>query len=118
MLKDFLAEYERYKVVGGNQRIVDELARLTKLGRADLEAALAPKAKPETTATVQTGEGRPRIETPGAKPVRIALQLLLEEPALAAKAEHLGQVAMLTQPGLDILLFGESLDEIVHRCIS
>ncbi len=84
--------------------IVDELARLTKLGRADLEAALAPKAKPETTATVQTGEGRPRIETPGAKPVRIALQLLLEEPALAAKAEHLGQIAMLTQPGLDILL--------------
>ena len=84
--------------------IVDELARLTKLGRADLEAALVPKAKPEAAAAVQANDNRPRVESPGAKPVRIALQLLLEEPALAAKAEHLGQIAMLSQPGLDILL--------------
>lgn len=47
---------------------------------------------------------RRRTETPGSKPVRVALQLLLEAPALAGRAEHLGQIALLKQPGLDILL--------------
>ncbi|MDP3294697.1 MAG: DNA primase [Nevskia sp.] len=85
--------------------IVDELARLTRLGRADLEAALASRPKPEAAAAgAQPAEGGRRVESPGAKPVRVALQLLLEEPALAAKAEHLGQIEMLAQPGLDILL--------------
>lgn len=85
--------------------IVDELARLTRLGRGDLEAALAAKAKTEaaTTGSQSTDAGR-RVESPGSKPVRIALQLLLEEPALASKAEHLGQIEMLAQPGLDILI--------------
>jgi len=85
--------------------IVDELARLTRLGRADLEAALVSKAKPEATASQPTDGGR-RVETPGAKPVRLALQLLLEAPALAAQVEHLGQLETLNQPGLDILIEG------------
>ena len=85
--------------------IVDELARLTRLGRGDLEAALAAKAKAEAATTgSQSADGGRRVESPGSKPVRIALQLLLEEPALASKAEHLGQIEMLAQPGLDILI--------------
>ena len=84
--------------------IVDELARLTRLGRGDLEAALAARAKPEAAASSAPGDNTRRVESPGAKPVRIALQLLLEEPALASKAEHLGQIEMLAQPGLDILI--------------
>ena len=36
--------------------------------------------------------------------MRVALQLLLEAPALATGVEHLGQIATLNQAGLDILL--------------
>jgi DNA primase len=84
--------------------IVDRLLTLTRMQRDDLEAALAAAGKAAPAAADSGGERGRRIETPGSKPIRIALQLLLEEPALAARAEHLGQIAMLNQPGLDILL--------------
>lgn len=84
--------------------IVDRLLTLTRMQRDDLEAALAAAGKAAPTTTDSGGERGRRVETPGSKPVRIALQLLLEAPALAARAEHLGQIAMLNQPGLDILL--------------
>lgn len=84
--------------------IVDRLLTLTRMQRDDLEAALAAAGKAAPAATDSGGERGRRVETPGSKPVRIALQLLLEDPALAARAEHLGQIAMLNQPGLDILL--------------
>jgi DNA primase len=81
--------------------IVDELARLTRLSRADLEAALVVAAR--SAVTRPAGETT-RAETPGAKPVRRALQLLLDQPALASGAEHLGQLALLSQPGIDVLV--------------
>lgn len=84
--------------------IVDRLLTLTRMQRDDLEAALATAGKAAPATTDGGGERGRRVETPGSKPVRIALQLLLEAPALAARAEHLGQIAMLNQPGLDILL--------------
>lgn len=84
--------------------IVDRLLTLTRMQRDDLEAALAATGKAAPATTDSGGERGRRVETPGSKPVRIALQLLLEAPALAARAEHLGQIAMLNQPGLDILL--------------
>lgn len=84
--------------------IVDELARLTRLGRADLEAALAAKPKaPAPVSDSPTPTAR-RTEAPGAKPVRRALQLLLEKPAMATRVEHIGQLSLLTQAGLDILI--------------
>ena len=81
--------------------MIDELGRLTRLSRGDLDAALAGSAKP--AASRPAGETT-RAESPGAKPVRRALQLVLEHPALAAGAEHLGQLALLSQPGVDVLV--------------
>ncbi len=86
--------------------IVDELAHLTRLGRADLEAALV--AKPKTVVPATRSPTSRRSEPPGAKPVRRALQLLLERPALAVRVEHLGQLALLRQPGIEILV--EAID--------
>lgn len=84
--------------------IVDELARLTRLGRADLEAALAAKPKAPAAGSDTPTPTTRRTEAPGAKPVRRALQLLLEKPAMATRVEHIGQLSLLTQPGLDILI--------------
>jgi DNA primase len=85
--------------------IIDRLLTLTRMQRGDLEAALSAAGKAASSATGDDGNDRARrVESPGSKPVRIALQLLLEAPSLANKAEHLGQIAMLNQPGLDILL--------------
>ena len=84
--------------------IVDELARLTRLGRADLEAALAARTKTAATGAGETAPAPRRSETPGARPVRRALQLLLEQPAMASRVEHIGQLSLLTQPGLEILI--------------
>lgn len=84
--------------------IVDELARLTRLGRADLEAALAAKPKAPAAGSDSPTPTTRRTEAPGAKPVRRALQLLLEKPAMATRVEHIGQLSLLTQPGLDILI--------------
>lgn len=84
--------------------IVDELARLTRLGRADLEAALAAKPKAPAPGSDSPTPTARRTEAPGAKPVRRALQLLLEKPAMATRVEHIGQLSLLTQAGLDILI--------------
>ena len=84
--------------------IIDELARLTRLGRSDLEAALATKSKPSPTQAAPAARAGKRTETPGAKPVRRALQLLLERPTMAQAVAHVGQLSLLTQPGLEVLL--------------
>jgi len=84
--------------------IIDRLLTITRMQRGDLEAALSAGSKAAATGAVDNAERGRRVESPGSKPVRIALQLLLEDPRLAARAEHLGQIAMLNQPGLDILL--------------
>jgi DNA primase len=80
--------------------VVDELERLTRLGRADLDALLAGRER--------QAAGRPasaaRPESPGARPVKRALQLLLERPEMAEKVEHVGQLAAMPQPGIDILV--------------
>lgn len=82
--------------------IVDELARMTKLGRNDILAMLAG-AVPTPGARPASAPGA-RAVAPGARPVRRALQLLLEQPALAQAVEHVGQLAAATQPGIDILV--------------
>ena len=88
--------------------LLDRLVQLSGLSRPDFEAAMATAAKPAGNPPpgADAGDGGPRrrVETPGSKPIRVALQLLLEMPTLAERVEHLGQIATLKQPGLDILL--------------
>ncbi|MBL6749766.1 MAG: DNA primase [Nevskia sp.] len=80
--------------------IVDELARLTRMGRQDLDALLASRQAPAANAEAPAA----RPEHPGARPVKRALQLLLERPDLAQRVEHVEQLAASAQPGMDILL--------------
>ena len=81
--------------------IVNELEHLTRLGRADLDALLTGRERAATA-------GRPaapgRTEAPGARPIRRALQLLLEHPEMAQKVAHVGQLAAMPQPGIEVLV--------------
>jgi DNA primase len=74
--------------------IVDELARLTRLTRADLESRPAEAAGPE----------RAVVQAIAARPVLRALQLLLEQPALAAQVGNLEQLAQADAPGVGLLV--------------
>ena len=87
--------------------IVDELSRMTRLGRADLDALLAARA-PAVAAGPAGSANSPRVEAPGARPVKRALQLLLEHPPLAQTVENLEQLAASQQPGIEILV--EAID--------
>ncbi len=85
--------------------IIDELERLTRLGRADLDALLSGR---ERAASAPRAEGAARPEAPGARPIKRALQLLLERPEMAGKVEHVEQLAATPQPGIDMLV--EAID--------
>ena len=78
--------------------IVTELARITRLGRADLEAMLAGRTRPAAQAPEARGEN------PGARTVKRALQLLLERPEMAQRLPDLEALAASDQPGIDILV--------------
>jgi DNA primase len=73
--------------------VLDELARLTRLTRADLEGPRAG-AGPETAV----------LQAIAARPVLRALQLLLEQPALAAQVGHLERLAAADAPGVGLLV--------------
>jgi DNA primase len=77
--------------------ILDELARLTRLTRADLESA-----RPAESAAA--GPGRAVLHAIAARPVLRALQLLLEQPDLAVKVTHLEQLAQADAPGIGLLV--------------
>ena len=81
--------------------IVEELVRLTRLSRQDLESALATKTTAEVgaVATLEPGEARP---------VKRALQLLLERPSLSARIGEIELLAESDAPGAKILV--EALD--------
>jgi DNA primase len=83
--------------------IVGELARITRLGQADLEAMLAGKtARP--AAAPATQEAEPRAGAAGARTVKRALQLLLERPEMAQRMPDLEALAASDQPGIEILV--------------
>lgn len=74
--------------------IVDELATRTRLRREDLIGPAPSRAA-----------ARPSVATPGGnRPVRRALQLLLERPKLADQVHELELLAECGQPGIAILL--------------
>ena len=82
--------------------LVEELARLTRLSRQDLESALTMKAAPKETLAEplnEPGEGRP---------VKRALQLLLEQPALAQQVVEMDLLSESGAPGIGLLI--EALD--------
>ncbi|MGH8441389.1 MAG: DNA primase [Nevskiaceae bacterium] len=77
--------------------IVDELAKITRLNAEDIATGHAAE--------------RPTVETEGAalrsiaaRPVLRALQLLLEQPALAAQVDNLEQLAQADAPGISLLV--------------
>ena len=78
--------------------IIDELARLSRLARSDLESLLAGRPAAAAASSAQ------RPETPGARPIKRALQLLLERPELAEKVGNVEQLVAAPQPGIDILV--------------
>ncbi len=84
--------------------MLDELARITRMGRADIESTLR-RSEPDTPAgggkPAQTAAGR----DPGAgRPVKHLMQLLLEQPALAERADNLQLLEQCEVPGVGILI--------------
>lgn len=77
--------------------IVDELGRLTRLNRAELLSNL-DRAGGET-AVADTS-----LDSVSARPVRRALQLLLEQPTLAASVDNLETLAQVDAPGIGLLV--------------
>lgn len=86
--------------------LVDELGRRARLGRDDIEAMLGtPKAAASPTAQARVAEA----PAPGAsRPVRRAMQLLLERPALAESVEHVELLAQAGVHGIEVLI--EAID--------
>jgi DNA primase len=86
--------------------ILDELSRMTRLARADLERSLE---RDTTQSTPERVPRRPassagRADAPGAWPVKRALQLLLEQPELAQRLDDPHALAHAEQPGADLLV--------------
>ncbi|HEY1077572.1 MAG TPA: DNA primase, partial [Fontimonas sp.] len=84
--------------------MLDELARITRMARADIENSLR---RSETTAPVAgtspAASAAPR--DPGAgRPVKHLLQLLLEQPALAERADNLQLLEQCDVPGVGVLV--------------
>ncbi len=82
--------------------LTDELSRITRLKRSEVEA-LAPVAAEDDPANAQSVPLAGKAD-PAAKLPRRALRILLEEPHLAAKAEHITQVAQAPLPGAAALV--------------
>jgi DNA primase len=77
--------------------ILDELARRTRLTRADLEFA------PSGAAPAAAVDGA-ALEGVAARPVRVALRLLLEQPDLHQQVEDVARVAESGAPGVQLLV--------------
>ena len=89
--------------------MLDELGRLTRLGRADLEA-LQTSRPTVVPAAQDEGGARPAQRAPAAnsRPVRRAMQLLLEKPVLAEQVEHIELLLQADVPGIEVLV--EAID--------
>jgi len=88
--------------------MLDELGRLTRLSRADLES-MTPQADsaPPVAGTGNTTAALPR-EPRGTNPVRRALQLLMEQPDLAEQVDHLELLHQADVRGIEVLV--EAID--------
>lgn len=86
--------------------LIDEIGRRARLDRSDIEAMLgAPKAAPRPT---QSGPSAEPVMPRTSRPVRRAMQLLLDQPALAEQVGNLDLLAQGGAQGIDILI--EAID--------
>ena len=76
--------------------IVDELVRLTRLSRAELGGAVPVSGDALAPTSV--------LDSVSARPVRRALQMLLEQPELAKTVENIDQLALADAPGIELLV--------------
>jgi DNA primase len=89
-------------------RLRIDIAQRAGLNAEDLRSITAPT---EAARAAESGAGsrqrdarQPRRDVPGARPVRRALQLLLEHPQLAQRVENLEQLIASPQPGMELLV--------------
>ncbi|MEQ1440399.1 DNA primase [Fontimonas sp. SYSU GA230001] len=87
--------------------MLDELARLARMNRADVEAALGRTDGPAERAAPDSAP-RPAPVPGASRPVRRLMQLLLERPELAEGVANLQLLAQADMPGIDVLI--EALD--------
>jgi DNA primase len=81
--------------------MLDELARLTRMGRADVEAAMRKTENPTPAATASAAEP---AQPGAARPVRRLMQLLLEQPSLADRVDNIPLLLQAGAPGIDVLI--------------
>ena len=86
-----------------NQALMDELQKRTRMAREDIATAFEESSR-QRQPQISSQINKPRAEAPGARPIKRALQLLLEHPEMAQKVEHVGQLAAMPQPGIDMLV--------------
>ena len=89
--------------------MLDELGRRTRLSRADLDALI--QSRKESTPSPASGDSAPVAlprDAKGTNPVRRALQLLLEQPALAEQVDHLEMLHQAEVRGIEVLV--EAID--------
>ena len=86
--------------------MLDELGRLTRLGRADLEAMQT--ARPAAVPATPDAPAAQRAPAANSRPVRRAMQLLLEKPVLAEQVEHIELLLQADVPGIEVLV--EAID--------
>lgn len=82
--------------------MIDELARLARMGRGDVDAAIR-KEPPQPTASAATGPVE-AVPPGAARPVRRLLQLLLERPDLAERVDNIPLLLQAGAPGIDVLI--------------
>ncbi len=88
--------------------MLDELARITRLGRPDVEITLRRNDPDAAAGSASSGNA---AQTPGSRdpggagrPVKHLMRLLLEQPALAERADNLQLLEQCDIPGIGILV--------------
>ncbi len=89
----------RIKAPAFRMLFLGQLATLAGLEVTELEAVLGGEPVPQATMA-----RKPVKESPGTTPVRRALQLLMEQPSLAAETENLEALREIGLPGVPLLV--------------
>ncbi len=91
--------------------VLDDVARLTRMARPDVENTLQRSDKSARIAPSQH-EGAPapieQLKNTAARPVRRLIQLLLERPELAERVDNIGLLLQADTSGIDLLI--EAID--------
>jgi DNA primase len=85
--------------------ILDELSRITRLSRPDIEASYT---RPHSEVASSRNSAAAKPGTGASRPVKRAMQLLIEKPALAEGVDHLELLAQSDAPGVHLLI--EAID--------